>query len=90
MRKNLLSHVKRVVVKVGSGVLSNGDGLDRQAIEQLSRDLIELRNITTAAMLIVQCAKLRKESRGLHYNIDYPDSDDENWLKDTCISRKTP
>lgn len=43
MRKNLLSHVKRVVVKVGSGVLSNGDGLDRRAIEQLSRDLIELR-----------------------------------------------
>jgi len=52
----------------------------------ITRDLIELRNITTAAMLIVQCARMRKESRGLHYTIDYPDRDDANWLKDTCLS----
>jgi L-aspartate oxidase len=55
----------------------------------ITKDLIELRNITTAAMLIVKCAKLRKESRGLHYNIDYPDRDDRNWLKDTRISKNT-
>ncbi len=54
----------------------------------ITKDLIELRNIATAAMLIVQCAKMRKESRGLHYNIDYPERDDKNWQTDTCISKR--
>ncbi|OPY86035.1 MAG: L-aspartate oxidase [Syntrophus sp. PtaU1.Bin208] len=54
----------------------------------ITKDLIELRNITTAAKLIVSCAKLRKESRGLHYNIDYPDRNDEDWQRDTIVSRR--
>ena len=45
-------------------------------------------NIATAAELIVRCALERRESRGLHYNIDFPQSDDLRWKRDTVI-RKT-
>jgi L-aspartate oxidase len=54
----------------------------------ITRDLLELRNIAVAAKLIVTCARMRKESRGLHYNLDYPEKDDRLWLKDTIISRE--
>jgi L-aspartate oxidase len=53
----------------------------------LSYDLIELRNLATVAELIIECAQTRRESRGLHYNIDYPDLDDDNWKKDTIITK---
>ncbi|MFH1992808.1 MAG: L-aspartate oxidase [Pseudomonadota bacterium] len=54
---------------------------------RVSSDLIELRNIATVAELIIKCARHRKESRGLHYNIAYPYRDDKRWQKDTIIRR---
>jgi L-aspartate oxidase len=39
----------------------------------LSPQLLELRNLITVGYLIVKGATLRKESRGLHFNTDYPD-----------------
>jgi len=54
---------------------------------EITPELIELRNLTTVAYLIVKSALMRKESRGLHYNLDYPDRDDKNWLKDTIIAK---
>ncbi|MBP1709304.1 MAG: nadB, partial [Deltaproteobacteria bacterium] len=53
----------------------------------VTRDLIELRNIAVVAELIIRCAQQRKESRGLHYNIDFPYKDDEHWKKDTIITQ---
>lgn len=53
----------------------------------LTPDLVELRNLAVIADLIVQSATLRKESRGLHYILDYPDKNDRDYLKDTILQK---
>jgi len=55
----------------------------------VTRDLLELRNIACVAQLIVECALSRKESRGLHYTIDYPDVDPKE-VRDTVVKRGVP
>jgi L-aspartate oxidase len=52
---------------------------------RLNPDIIELRNIALVADLTVKCALTRKESRGIHYNIDFPDTDERGLPRDTIL-----
>jgi L-aspartate oxidase len=55
----------------------------------VTRDLLELRNIATVAELIISSAASRRESRGLHFTIDFPQQD-ERCLSDTVVKRGVP
>ncbi len=57
---------------------------DFYASHHISNDLIELRNLVTVADLIVRSAMARKESRGLHYTLDYPNT--SNTAENTYLS----
>jgi L-aspartate oxidase len=53
-----------------------------------SADAIELRNLVEVTGLIVACARSRQESRGLHFNMDFPWRDNERFLRDTVLVRE--
>ncbi len=55
---------------------------------KLTNDLIELRNLVCIAGLIIHSALLRKESRGLHYTLDYPVADSATQAHDTILRNR--
>ncbi len=54
---------------------------------RVTSDLLELRNLVIVAELIVRCARQRKESRGLHYTLDYPTPDDSKPPQNTILKK---
>ena len=53
---------------------------------KVTSDLLELRNLALVGHLTIESARRRKESRGLHYTLDYPDKNDR-YLGDTILRR---
>lgn len=75
--------------------LARADARIRQILDEIetfywdivpSRALLEVRNLATVAHLTVKCARARKESRGIHFSLDFPLADDSHFKKDTVLS----
>ena len=69
-----------------AGTMPDISGSDRSLI--WNSDLVEaleLDNLMGQAIVTLTSANLRKESRGAHAHEDYPERDDENWMKHTCM-----
>jgi L-aspartate oxidase len=70
--------------------LNRSDSIEREINAyywdfKITPDLLELRNLSLMANLLIHCAMRRRESRGLHYTVDFP-TPSEDYCKDTVIA----
>jgi L-aspartate oxidase len=79
-----LEHAAAAVADLQAAVQRTGGA------SSLDPDTQELRNLSLVAELVVRCARHRRESRGLHYNVDYPYRDNERYLRDTVLAAEEP
>ena len=57
---------------------------------RISNDLLELRNLAQVASLIIRSAQQRRESRGLHYTLDYQEADTSKPPRETVLTPDLP
>jgi succinate dehydrogenase/fumarate reductase flavoprotein subunit len=79
-----LSHIDRMEEEVEKHL--SVSSIRRYNTEFL--DAIELKYMLTCARMIATCAGERKESRGAHLRLEYPDKDDTHWLQNIVIQKK--
>ena len=53
---------------------------------EVGADLIEVRNIAQVADIIIRCAQVRRESRGLHFNVDWPEINNKQFQCSTILN----
>ncbi|MCW3991580.1 MAG: succinate dehydrogenase/fumarate reductase flavoprotein subunit, partial [Candidatus Bathyarchaeota archaeon] len=81
--EQVLGEIRQLRKRYGNLGLRHGGRVFNYELQ----DALELGNMLSAAEAIVLSALRREESRGAHYRIDFPERDDETWLKHTLYFR---
>lgn len=82
-----LDHALSEVDRIGEELETNTSISDVRRYNSEVVDAFELRNMLNCARLIATGARMREESRGAHLRLDYPEKDDDKWLKNITLRK---